>query len=346
MRKNTMRKTRFSVGVVLFVALGILVMGPAPDAAAQKSELKLAHFMPTMHVQHRKAFVPFANKVAEITDGKLTVRIYPGGTLGNPKTMVDSISKGITDIGFVIPRYIPGRFPRSSVFELPFIFDNSVHLTKVMYDLYDRYFMEDFKAFKVLWFLSSPPTQLHTVKKPVLKVADFKGMRIRTSGVIESQTVKKLGGNPVSMPISELSIALQKGVVDGAITPYAALKSFKLIDLTKHITEINHSATLMAVLMNKKKWNSLPDFAKRAIDQVATRDFGLRIAGAYVQEDIENIELGKAKGIQFHKFSEAENTKLRSIISDLWQNWVDKHQKRFASQDILDAVLASAKANR
>jgi TRAP-type C4-dicarboxylate transport system substrate-binding protein len=95
------------------------------------------------------------------------------------------------------------------------------------------------------------------------------------------------------MPISELSIALQKGVVDAAVTPYAALKSFKLIDLTKHITKINHSGTLMVILMNKKKWNSLPDYAKKAIDQVANRDFGLKAAAAYVQEDLDNIKMGR-----------------------------------------------------
>jgi TRAP-type C4-dicarboxylate transport system substrate-binding protein len=102
----------------------------------------------------------------------------------------------------------------------------------------------------------------------------------------------------------------------------------------------------MVILMNKKKWNSLPDYAKKAIDQVANRDFGLKAAGAYVQEDIENIEMGKAKGIQFHKLSEAQMTEMRNRISDLWQDWVDKHQKRFASQELLDALLASAKTNR
>ena len=346
MRKKRTSKIAFIGGISLFFAFGIFIMGIGSPALAQNIELKLAHFMPTMHIQHKTAFVPFSNKIAEITGGKLTVKIYPGGTLGNPKTMVDSISKGITDIGFVLPNYVPGRFPRTSVFELPLIFEDSVHLTKVMYDLYDRYFFEDFKAFKVLWFLSSPLSQLHTIKKPILTVADFKGKRIRSSGVIESQTIKKLGGNPVSMPISELSIALQKGVVDAAVTPYAALKSFKLIDLTKHITKINHSGTLMVILMNKKKWNSLPDYAKKAIDQVANRDFGLKAAGAYVQEDLDNIAMGKAKGIQFHDLSDAEMTAMRNRISDLWENWVDKYKKRFASQEILDALLASAKANR
>jgi TRAP-type C4-dicarboxylate transport system substrate-binding protein len=206
--------------------------------------------------------------------------------------------------------------------------------------------MQDFKEFKVLWFLSSPLSQLHTIKKPVLKVSDFKGMRIRSSGVIESQTIKKLGGNPVSMPISELSIALQKGVVDAAVTPYAALKSFKLIDLTKHITKINHSGTLMVILMNKKKWNSLPDYAKKAIDQVANRDFGLKAAAAYVQEDLDNIKMGREKGIQFHDLSEEQMAEMRDKISDLWENWVKKYKKRFASQELLDAMLTSALANR
>jgi TRAP-type C4-dicarboxylate transport system substrate-binding protein len=346
MSKKRLTKMAFICGISLIFALGIIVMGNGSPALAQNIELKLAHFMPTMHIQHKTAFVPFSNKIAEITGGKLTVKIYPGGTLGNPKTMVDSISKGITDIGFVLPNYVPGRFPRTSAFELPLIFENSVHLTTVMYDLYTRYFMEDFKAFKVLWFLSSPLSQLHTIKKPVLKVSDFKGMRIRSSGVIESQTIKKLGGNPVSMPISELSIALQKGVVDAAVTPYAALKSFKLIDLTKHITKINHSGTLMVILMNKKKWNSLPDYAKKAIDQVANRDFGLKAAAAYVQEDLDNIKMGREKGIQFHDLSEEQMAEMRDKISDLWENWVKKYKKRFASQELLDAMLTSALANR
>ena len=345
MRKG-MKNRIFFIVTALFFVIGILVMGEGSPAVAQNIELKLAHFMPTMHIQHRTSFVPFSNKIAEITGGKLTVKIYPGGTLGNPRTMVDAISKGITDIGFVLLNMVPGRFPKSSAFELPLIFENSVHLTKVMYDLYDRYFMEDFKAFKVLWFNSSPLSQLHTIKKPVLKVADFKGLRIRTSGQIESQTIKKWGGNPVGIPISELSISLEKGVVDAAVTPYAALKSFKLIDLTKHITELNNSGTLMVILMNKKKWNSLPDYAKKAIDQVATKDFGLKAAGFYVQEDIDMIKMGKEKGIQFHKLSEAQMNEMRNRISDICENWVKKYQKRFASQEILDALLTSDIYNR
>ena len=329
------------LGIVVMVVVGALT-GFEAFAADDAIELKLAHFMPAVHVQHREAFEPFAEKVAELTDGKVTIQIFPGATLGNPKTMVDAIRKGITDIGFVLPSYVPGRFPRSSVFELPFIFNNATHVAEVFYDNYDNYFAEDYKDFKVLWFLSSPLSQCHTIKKPILTANDFVGAKIRSGGAKETEGIKLLGGNPIGMPISELSISLQKGVVDGAFTPYAALNSYKLIDVVKHITEVNYSGSLMCVLMNKKKWESLPDFAKEAIDQAATKEFGLHAAAAFDKEDLENIESGKAGGVEFHQLPDEETAKIREKIKVIWDNWVQENASKFPAQEILDAVLASS----
>ena len=340
-----MRKGMIFVAVMVFV-FGMLIAFTAAPALAEAIELKLAHFMPTMHVQHRMAFEPFANEVAKLTDGKVKIRIYPGATLANPKTMVDAITTGITDIGFVLPEYIPGRFQRSSVLELPFIFNNATHVAKTVYAIYDEYLAEDYKRFKVLWFLSAPLTQLHTVKKAVLTVDDFKGLKIRSGSATETEGLKLLGANPIGMPISELSISLQKGVVDGAFTPYAALKSHKLIDVVKHMTEVNYSGALMCVLMNKKKWDKLPDFAKKAIDQVANKNFGIRAAAAFDEEDTENVQAAKAKGIQIHKFSDADKAKVRDKLKSIWDGWIKKKSKRIPAKKILDATLAAAKATQ
>jgi TRAP-type C4-dicarboxylate transport system substrate-binding protein len=328
--------------LLLTAMVGFTLPGPA---SAEPIELKLAHFMPTMHVQHVHAFEPFAAKVAELSKGDVTIKIYPSAQLANPKTMVDAIRTGITDIGFVLPSYVPGRFKRSSVFELPFVFDSAVHVTKGVYDIVADHLAEDYKEFKVLWFLSAPLSQVQTVEKAILTAADFKGLKIRSGNAMETTGIKLLGGNPVGMPISELSLSLQKGVVDGAFTPYAAMNSHKLIDVVKHVSEVNYSGALMVVMMNKKKWNSLPEAAKKVIDQVANEAFGLKAAAAFDQEDLDNIALGKEKGIQFHKLPEAEQGKVRNQIKGIWAEWVAKNAKQFPAQEILDAVLASAKAN-
>jgi len=337
-----MRKvTLFSGADVM--ALGLALVIGTTGFCAEKIELKLAHFMPTMHVQHRMAFDPFAQKLAELTDGNVTVRIYPGGTLGNPKTMVDSIKNGITDIGFVIPSYVRGRFQRSSVFDLPFLFDGAVQQTEVMYELYEKHFAEDYNQFKVLWFTAAPLSQVFTVKKPIKSMADFKGLKIRTGNAVETEGVKKLGGNPVGKTVDELNIMLQKGVVDGAFTAYSALNRYKLVGVVNHMTELNYSGALMVVLMNKKKWDALPDYAKKAIDQATPPTFGVSAARAFDYEDLENFKMAISKGIQYHTFTSEEKSKLRKGTTSMRSDWVKKMEKKMPSQQILDDVVAATK---
>ena len=327
--------------VAAFFLIGVIVCTSLPGYS-ETTELKLAHFMPTMHVQHRMAFEPFAQKVAELTDGKVTVKIFPGGTLGNPKTMVDSINNGITDIGFVIPAYVRGRFPRSSVFDLPFLFTDAVHQTKVMYELFEKDFAEDYKQFKVLWFTAAPMSQVFTVDKPIASAADFKGMKIRTGNAVETEGVKMLGGNPVGKTVDELNIMLQKGVVDGAFTAYSALNRYKLVGVVKHMTELNYSGALMVVLMNKKKWDSLPDEARKAIDQASPPSFGIDAARAFDYEDLENFKMAITNGITFHTFSDEEKTKLREGTMGMREDWVAKNEKKMNARQILDDVVAAA----
>ena len=334
-------KKSFNFLFVLFI--GIALFFSAGPAMGKTVELKLAHFMPAMHVQHVKAFEPFAKAVAKESGGEVTVKIYPGGALGNPKTMVDSIRMGVTDIGFVLPSYVPGRFERSSVFELPFIFNNAEHVAKVIYDIYDEYLAEDYKDFKALWFLSAPLSQVHTTKSPLLlTLADFKGVKIRGGNALESKAIKLLGGNPVGLPVSELSIAMQKGVVDGCFTPYAALRSYKLIDVSKYITEFNFSGAMMCVLMNKSKWNSLSDKGKKAIDSVATKQFGMMAAKAFDEEDEENKAMAAAKGMKSYKLSDADRAAIKDKFSVFYSDWVKKNSSKFDAQKLLDAVFEAA----
>lgn len=337
---------RKSIVLQLMLTLCLCIAGPA-FAQNQPIELKLAHFMPPVHVQHRLVFEPFAEDVERLSNGLVKIKIYPGGSLGNPKTMVDAIKAGITDIGFFLPSYVPGRFPRSSVFELPFHFDSAVHVTKVMYDLYDDHFADDYRDMKVLWFLSSPLSQFQTTEKPIKTADDIKGMKIRSSGTQETVILKKLGASPVGLPISEFPISLEKGVIDGGITPFAALTSHKLIDLVKHISVVNTSGSIMVVAMNKQKWDSLPEEAKKAIEQAAGKARGISASQAFDQDDLENIEKAKSRGIQVYQMPEEEMNKIRERVDSMYSDWIERVGKnRIDGRTLLDALRASAQANK
>ncbi|MFH0845515.1 MAG: TRAP transporter substrate-binding protein, partial [Pseudomonadota bacterium] len=263
-----MKKIIFS-GFVIGCMLGASIFWDAGAVKAQTIELKFAHFMSPMHIQHQKSFVPFSERVEKLTGGKVKIKIYPGGALGAATQLPDGVKTGITDIAFIIPSYTTGRFPRSSAFDLPYLFDHGVQTTNVIYDVYEKYLADDYKDYRVLWLYGTGCGQLMSVTKPIRTMDDLKGKKMRSPTTAMTEALKLLGASPVGMPISELYMALEKKVIDGMLTPFSAVTDFKLFDLIKYITEVNMYTTFMAVVMNKEKFSSLPDFAKKAIDEAS-----------------------------------------------------------------------------
>jgi len=318
------------------------------ESKAQIIELKMAHFMSPIHIQHQKSFVPFAENVDKLTGGRVKIKIFPGGALGAPTQLPDAVKTGITDIAFIIPSYTTARFPRISVLDLPFICDDAVHATKIIYDLKDKYFLEDFKDYKVLWFYSCGTGQLMSATRPIHSLDDLKGMKMRAPSAYMSKALRLLGSNPVAMPISELTVSLQKKVVDGILTPWSAIEDFKLWDLIKYLTEIDMYLSPMAVVMNKDKYNSLPDFAKKSIDEATGMQWGLHAARVYEEHDNNTMKKNKdLKKIDVFKLPDSEKEKFIKKVKIMETEWVDELSKSgIPATKILEDVYASAKKFR
>ena len=333
---------------ILYLLIATISVGLAAFGWAQAVELRLAHFMPPVHVQHVKNFTPFVENVAKLSNGQVTVKIYPGGTLGDAKQLYDATLNGVTDMAFFIPSYLTGRFPRCSVFELPALFDRAVHLAKASHEIYEKYVADDFKDVKVLCMYGPGQGQLGFVNKNVQSVADMKGLKVRSPNAEMNIALKALAATPVGMPVSELAISLQKGVVDGVLTPYSAFVDFKVFDLVKYVSEVNLYGTYMIMIMNKKAFDSLPEAGRKAIEQASGKQWGLHVAKAYDQADVEAVEKMKASGkIQLSRMPEAEKAKIADLLKGMHTEWVATVSKKgIQGQAILDAVKAAAKATR
>ncbi len=329
-------------------AVVICIAGDVGIVKAQTIELKMAHFMSPMHIQHQKSFVPFTEKVGELSGGKVKIKIYPGGALGKPKQLPDSVKTGITDIAFIIPGYTTGRFPRSLVLDLPYLFDSAVHATKVIYDVHDKYLAEDYKDYKVLWIYTHGTGQLHSVTRPMRTLEDLNGMKMRSPTAHITKALKLLDVNPVTMPISKLTVSLQKKVIDGMVVPFSAVKDFRLFDLVKHITVVDMYVTPMAVVMNKGKYNSLPDFAKKAIDQASGKQRGLHAAQVYDDHDANTLKEIKKRGkIEVYTLPKSETKKFKERLKVMEANWVGEMSKKgLPATKILKAAMKSAKKNK
>jgi TRAP-type transport system periplasmic protein len=308
--------------------------------SAETIELKMAHFMSPMHIQHQQSFVPFAEAVEKLTGGKVKIKIFPGGALGGAPELADSVKTGIADIAFIVPSYTTGRFPRTSAFDLPFNFNNAVQAAEVLYAVYDKYLVEDFKDYKVLWLYSCDTGQLHSVGKPIRTLADLQGMKMRTPSSYMSEALKLLGANPVSMPLSDLSMALDKHVIDGMLSPGTSLTDFKLTEIIKNTTQVDFYISPMAVIMNKEKYNSLPDYARIALDQASGKKWGLRASKIYDDYAKSSLKSLSDRGkIKVYRLTPQEKKKFMEKVRKMEADWVAKNMtKGIPAQELMDKI--------
>jgi TRAP-type C4-dicarboxylate transport system substrate-binding protein len=335
------RNARFTFFVTLgfFIVMVSAAMLPEAASAADKPiELKFAYWMPTKHTLHR-VFETYAKEVEALTDGRVKITLYPGGALGKPPQQWDMALGGITDITFFMPGYTAGRFPRSTVFDLPLLLGGSSEVnTAIASGVYEKYIAPDYKDAKMMFFFVSEPFTLHTSKKKVSSMADANGLKVRSSGAVQSATVKTVGGSPVTMPITEVYTSMEKGVIDGVFTAFTAMVSFRIYDVSKYSINAGLTATPMAVAMNQKKWNSLPKDIQAIMDRINSR-YALESAREYDKDRVQAIAKGKSLGKEIYPLSAAEQKKWEQAFAPIYDNWVkDMEAKGLPGKELLDAV--------
>lgn len=285
---------RFAAAAVLAACLLLL---PALSPAVAAKELKLAHFMPAVHTLHQEVFLPLAAKLAAATEGGLTLEIYPSGALGKgPLQQYKRAVTGVADITFCIQSYSATIFPRSLIATQPGVTVSAAQGTRRLWDIYDTYLAEEYRAVKVLGIWVMSPTVLMMRDKPVKSVADLTGMKVRISSPVESDLIRAWGGVPVAMPITASYNALHTGVVDAVlIQPSALYAPWNMAEPARYVSANLPSPTSMVCLvMNKGSWSSLTPDQQAALDRFTGRDFSIKASVIWSRKDRAALE--KAAG--------------------------------------------------
>ena len=256
---------------IRYAALSIaaLVIAASTSANVGAVELKLAHFVAPTHPYH-PVFQWLASEVSKETNGALTIRIFPGGELGaNPAEQFNRAVDGIADISFVIPGYTAAQFPRTLMIEYPGIKNDAVAATDALWNARDA-LKDEYRRVKLLSLWTINPAVLFTRDKPVRKLEDLKGMKIRVASKSGGDMVKAWGATPVFSPVTEMYNSIQTGVVDGTIIDAGAAIVFKLSEICNYVTVgMNSTMTSFSLVMNLNSWNKLPPEQKATLDKFA-----------------------------------------------------------------------------
>ncbi len=168
--------------------------------------------------------------------GRVKVTNYTGGTLTPAAQSYDAIVQGVADATNTVLSYTTAKFPLSEVLDYPLGYGSGAPVaTNMANEYYKKFKPKEFDDVKVMYFHSHAFGMLHT-KKPVRKLEDLKGMKIRSTGT-NAEFIKLLGGVPVAATMAEAYDILSKGVADGILAPYEALKGWKFGEVVKYSTE-------------------------------------------------------------------------------------------------------------
>jgi TRAP-type C4-dicarboxylate transport system substrate-binding protein len=257
--------TRFAA-----LALGLASCG----LMAQEVTLKVSHFLPPTSNYQKLVLEPWCARLATDSGQKLKCQIYPAMQLGGtPPQLVDQVKNGVADIIWTSPSYSTGRFPYTEALEQPFVVPSGgLAGSKAMWAYYTQFGTKDYADFKMLAMFSGSGVIFSTSHKPLLGLDSFKGVKLRSSSRAAAKLVTSLGGSPVNMPPAQITEAIAKGVVDGAVATWELVPAVKLEEVARYHMEglANQpafTANPLVMLMNKSKYENLSAELKAVIDK-------------------------------------------------------------------------------
>lgn len=269
------------VHVVKRLAALVVVFTCGVTAAQPAVELKLSHYVPSVHGLHSDFLAPWAAELEKKSGGKVRVTIYPGGSsFGAMERQLDQVKAGVVDLALGLIGVPRDRLPRSELVELPFITSNRDAMTKGMWDVASRHLVKDYAGLKLI-SLHSDCQRIHTRSKVVRSLEDLKGLRLRTPSAMVAKMVSAVGAVPSTMPPGQVYENVEKGVIDGLVTTWDPMVSFRFVEVIGAHVEPAVQCGAWWFAMNERKYNALPPDIREAIDSISGDNLIPRFNGWY-----------------------------------------------------------------
>ena len=303
------------------VVFGLVLLASSAWGQAKPMELSYSIFFPAPHKQTVLA-TEWAKEIEKRTNGRVKINMFPGGTLTPADKCYDGVVQGISDIGMSVLAYTRGRFPLTEVIDLPLGYKSGLAATKLVNEYYEKFKPKELDDVKIMYLHAHGPGILHT-KKPVTKLEELKGLKIRSTG-LSKKVVEALGGAPVAMAMGETYDALSRGVAEGSMAPIEALQGWKWGEVVKATTENFGSAysTAFFVAMNKAKWSALPPDIQKVFEEV-NREWIEKTGKMWDEIDKSGREFTLGLGNKIIQLSKEEDARWAEAVKPILDEYVN-----------------------
>ena len=266
-----------------------------PAASGKVVEMKWA----TVHPDTSITAQMMMKAVDEINANAEGIHVsgYPGGTLGGSSDAVEGVQEGLIEFITEGPAQFSAWVEKAAQVEAPFLWQSPDHMLAAMNGEYKDKMNELFDSInvRILGTLYYGTRQL-TTNKPIEKLADLKGMKIRVPQTdLYVKMVEAWGAAPTPMNINDLYMALQTGTVDGQENPLTTYDSYSFYEVVKNINVTNHIICPNMIFINKGVWDSLSEKDQQVVQTAVDN------AIAWNNEQVLNAEKTLLESLQSEK---------------------------------------------
>ena len=313
-------------GLAAALAASFVLLVSAGTASAEEILLRIHHFLPASSSVPRDGIAPWAERIEAESDGRIRVEIYPSMQLGGaPAGLLDQARDGVVDLVWTVLGYTPGRFPKSEVFETPFMPTSGAASSRAFQRFVETYAMDEFAGLKPIAVHTHGPGIFHT-KTPITRLEDLEGMKIRGGSRIISDMLSELGAVPVGMPVPQVPEALSKAVISGTTIPWQVTLSLRTSELVHNHTEFAGPYGLytqtFGFLMNKARYDSLPDDLKAVIDANSGIAVAEQFGRAMDDDDAVGRQMALDLGNAVVTLDETETARWKAAAAPAIANWI------------------------
>jgi len=251
-----------------FAVAAFAVAGDSSSSAAAEFVMKFgtATFNESQH-----QYIKFYKEALEkASGGRIEVGVFPRSELGPIPRMIDGLQLGTIEAYIGPADFYVGVEPRYGVLSTPMLFKNNDHASDTVLDPALNGYILDLGTPKGIVGMGTfgLGASNYAATKPILRLADFAGKKLRVNATaMEREKMKRLGATAVPMPLNEVLPSLQRGVIDGTMSGTSVFVAFKFNDVVKTITVTNDTMLVSLAVVSKVWLDKLPpDLRKMVVD--------------------------------------------------------------------------------
>ncbi|HEV2559453.1 MAG TPA: TRAP transporter substrate-binding protein [Microvirga sp.] len=282
--------------------------------------------------------------VGEKSGGKMKLQGFWGGALGGDLQATQQLRSGTLEMVITSSSPLVGILPDLGVFDLPFLFSNAQEADAVLDGSFGKYIADKLPGVGLvnLAYWENGFRNLTNSRKPVAKVEDFSGVKVRVmQNNIFLDTFKTVGANAVPMAFGEVFTALETKAIDGQENPFVTIDTSKFFEVQKYLSITNHAYTPFLVLYSKQLFDKLSAEEQKALQDCAVvgRDEQRKVSRELSAKSLAKL---KQEGMQVNELAPAEQARLREAVKPVYE----RHSETIGKETVAKVQEALAQVRK